>query len=114
MRSTLAISLGNLTVNIPNESIITELNAWLKSDGTRNVTAILKRTSLNDADLITMASVSSNGTTYVEQTDTSISLPIIDNQVASYWIDCGVSATPSGNVFVGGVRIKYTILKPLP
>ena len=105
---------ANLPVNLPDESIITELKAWLQSDGTRNTLAILKKSSLNANNTFTMASVNSNGTTFEEQTDTSIGDSTIDNQTATYYVECTVSATPSGNVFVGGVRIKYTILKPLP
>ncbi len=103
-----------LPVNLPEGAIMTELKGWLKSDGTRNVVVSLVRTELDEASITTLASVSSNGTTYEEITDTTIGVPTINNQAASYFIDCGISATPSGNVFVGGVRIKYTILKPLP
>ncbi len=107
-------SEANLPVNLPDGAIVTELKGWLKSDGTRNVTASLLKSSLNANNEFNMASISSNGTTYEEQTDITIGDSIIDNQTATYHIDCGVNATPSGNVFVGGVRIKYTILKPLP
>lgn len=92
-----------LPINLPHGAVVTQLDVWASS---YTGYIALKRSPLSTSGEGTMAQVD-NGT----GTDNSIVAPIIDNNNYSYYIHGYASG---GTCECYGIRITYTINKPLP
>jgi len=103
-----------IAVHLPHGATVTELKAWLDSDGTRTLSVDLKRSPIDGTGTNTLATVSSSSNDLTAVTDSSISNADVDNSGYNYFCDLQCDGAASANVFIRGIRITYTITEPKP
>lgn len=102
-----------LSVNLPHGATVTELYSSADAGaGTASLATHLKRSPLNAVTDETLASCVHTATEG-EVTDSSIDDAIIDNNTYTYFTHISHTLHDTDAV-VEGIRIKYTITKPLP
>ena len=102
-----------LSVNLPHGATVTELYSSADAGaGTASLATHLKRSPLNAVTDETLASCVHTATEG-EVTDSSIDDAIIDNNTYTYLTHISHTLHDTDAV-VEGIRIKYTITKPLP
>lgn len=92
----------------PNNSLIEEFSAQIKSDGTQTIWVTLYAEQGGN-----MAQVSSASSDSTLVTDSSITLPFVDVNQYGYYFTVHISNTPSAFCYVYSVRVKYIKLKTI-
>lgn len=106
-------------VQLPDGATVTEFR--ITSDDTAidaNLSMSLRRCPIGGGSQALLANLTQNNSsgTPLTSTDTTISVPVIDNSQFMYWVqaDWPGSSVTNAYVEVFGARIKYTITSPLP
>jgi hypothetical protein len=100
-------------VNLPHGAVVTEMKCWVfDNDPSGGMAVTLRRVRLSDRVGWNMAQVAPSDSPSVQElTDSSIDLSTIDNGSSIYYITWGATRNTHK---LYGVRIAYTINKPLP
>ncbi len=107
---------GSLTspVYLPADAVVTGFEVVLIDNTTAtNLLCRLVRREMTGTVYSTMAQVTSAGASAAIQTlsDTTISLPTIDNELYTYMVDIFANDWEGGNTGIKGVRIRYSVVK---
>lgn len=96
-------------VHLPQGATVTAFKVFFNDTSANNITVDLHRLSLTTGGYTTMASVSSSGVSgYGSVTDTTITLPTIDNITGSYHV-YAYWGTGDCNIKVMGALVTYTV-----
>ncbi|MHA1304093.1 MAG: hypothetical protein ACTSPI_10370 [Candidatus Heimdallarchaeaceae archaeon] len=95
-----------IPVSLPHGCTITQLKAWMITQGGQGITLWLKR-SHRDANTDILASCYTNSTSSVEVTDDTIDYPSVDNTTYSYLLHFQPNSTLTDTARLHGVEITY-------
>lgn len=103
------------SIQLPQGATVTGFQLLADDTGNTNVTAKLYRQSFNGSGVVTMATVSTTGTTgFQSPEDTVISSAIIGNNSFFYRAEIAWAKESNGSITVYGIRVQYTVTSPLP
>lgn len=100
-----------IPVNLSHGAVVTELYSYAPTLGDGTITINLFRSSNTSIGIGSMAENIHSGTGALS--DTSISFAIIDNENYQYFVRA-TRANEVTEATISAIRIKYTMIKPLP
>ena len=114
--SGLVTKFGGSAVHLPQGATITSIFLNAEDNASDDIVVELYRAGVDGSAGTVMASIDTTGNTPGVRvfTDSSIGLPVIDNDNFVYGVSVIMPAVTVGSAKFRSIRIKYTVDKPLP